>query len=76
MEQSLRLEIEAKLNEITILNSNLISSKVDLERAETKAQLEEDKRIKLEVAEFQRLQADRERLKTQATELELSLIHI
>ena len=70
LEQSLRLEIEAKLNEITILNSNLISSKVDLERAETKAQLEEDKRIKLEVAEFQRLQADRERLKTQATELE------
>ena len=70
LEQSLRLEIEAKLNEITILNSKLISSKVDLERAETKAQLEEDKRIKLEVAEFQRLQADRERLKTQATELE------
>ena len=70
LEQSLRLEIEAKLNEITILNSNIISSKVDLERAETKAQLEEDKRIKLEVAEFQRLQADRERLKTQATELE------
>jgi chemotaxis protein MotB len=70
LEQSLRLEIEAKLNEITILNSNLISSKVDLERAETKAQLEEDKRIKLEIAEFQRLQADRERLKTQATELE------
>ena len=70
LEQSLRLEIEAKLNEITILNSNLISSKIDLERAETKAQLEEDKRIKLEVAEFQRLQADRERLKTQATELE------
>ena len=70
LEQSLRLEIEARLNEITILNSNLISSKVDLERAETKAQLEEDKRIKLEVAEFQRLQADRERLKTQATELE------
>ncbi|MBL6839398.1 MAG: peptidoglycan -binding protein [Rhodobacteraceae bacterium] len=70
LEQSLRLEIEAKLNEITILNSNLISAKVDLERAETKAQLEEDKRIKLEVAEFQRLQADRERLKTQATELE------
>ena len=70
LEQSLRLEIEAKLNEITILNSNLISSRVDLERAETKAQLEEDKRIKLEVAEFQRLQADRERLKTQATELE------
>ena len=70
LEQSLRLEIEAKLNEITILNSNLISSKVDLERAETKAQQEEDKRIKLEVAEFQRLQADRERLKTQATELE------
>ena len=70
LEQSLRLEIEAKLNEITILNSNLISSKVDLERAETKAQLEEDKRIKLEVAEFQRLQAERERLKTQATELE------
>ena len=70
LEQSLRLEIEARLNEITILNSNLISSKVDLERAETKAQLEEDKRIKLEVAEFQRLQAERERLKTQATELE------
>ena len=70
LEQSLRLEIEARLNEITILNSNLISSRVDLERAETKAQLEEDKRIKLEVAEFQRLQADRERLKTQATELE------
>ena len=70
LEQSLRLEIEAKLNEITILNSNLISSKVDLERAKTKAQLEKDKRIKLEVAEFQRLQADRERLKTQATELE------
>ena len=70
LEQSLRLEIEAKLNEITILNSKLISSKVDLERAETKAQLEEDKRIKLEIAEFQRLQADRERLKTQATELE------
>jgi len=70
LEQSLRLEIEAKLNEITLLNSNLISSKVDLERAETKAQLEKDKRIKLEVAEFQRLQADRERLKTQATELE------
>ena len=69
LEQSLRLEIEAKLNEITILNSNLISSKVDLERAETKAQLEEDKRIKLEVAEFQRLQADRERLTTPATEL-------
>jgi chemotaxis protein MotB len=70
LEQSLRLEIEAKLNEITILNSNLISSKVNLERAETKAQLEEDKRIKLEVAEFKRLQADRERLKIQATELE------
>lgn len=70
LEQSLRLEIETKLNEITILNSNLISSKVNLERAETKAQLEEDKRIKLEVAEFKRLQADRERLKTQATELE------
>lgn len=70
LEQRLRLEIEAKLNEITILNSSLISSKVDLERAEKKAQLEEDKRIKLEVAEFKRLQADRERLKTQATELE------
>ena len=70
LEQSLRLEIETQLNEMTILNSNLISSKVNLERAETKAQLEEDKRIKLEVAEFKRLQADRERLKTQATELE------
>jgi chemotaxis protein MotB len=70
LEQSLRLEIEAKLNEIMILNSNLSSSKVALERAKTKAELEEDKRIKLEVAEFQRLQADRERLKTQTTELE------
>lgn len=70
LEQSLRLEIESKLKKIKILNSNLISSKEDLERAEAKAQLEEDKRIKLEIAEFQRLQADRERLKTQATELE------
>ena len=50
LEQSLRLEIEAKLNEITILNSQLTTSKTDLERAETKAQVEEDKRIKLEVA--------------------------
>ncbi|MEK9991786.1 MAG: peptidoglycan -binding protein, partial [Paracoccaceae bacterium] len=70
LEQSLRLEIEAKLNEITILNSQLIASKTDLERAETKAQVEEDKRIKLEVAEFNRLQAERERLQSQATQLE------
>ena len=70
LEQTLRLEIEAKLNEITILNSQLIASKTDLERAETKAQVEEDKRIKLEVAEFNRLQAERERLQSQATQLE------
>ena len=70
LEQTLRLEIEAKLNEITILNSQLIASKTDLERAETKAQVEEDKRIKLEVAEFNRLQAERERLQSQATRLE------
>jgi len=70
LEQSLRLEIEAKLNEITILNSQLIASKTDLERAEIKAQVEEDKRIKLEVAEFNRLQAERERLQSQATQLE------
>ena len=67
LEQTLRLEIEAKLNEITILNSQLIASKTDLKRAETKAQVEEDKRIKLEVAEFNRLQAERERLQSQAT---------
>ena len=65
----MRLEIEAKLNEITILNSQLIASK-QIERAETKAQVEEDKRIKLEVAEFNRLQAERERLQSQATQLE------
>jgi len=70
LEQSLRLEIEAKLNEITILNSKLIASEVELERAETKAQVEEDKRIKLEVAEYNRLQAERELLRSQATELE------
>ena len=70
LEQSLRLEIEAKLNEITILNSQLIESEVELERAETKAQVEEDKRIKLEVAEYNRLQKERELLKSQATELE------
>ena len=70
LEQSLRIEIEAKLNEITILNSQLIASKVELERAETKAQIEEDKRIKLEVAEFNRLQKERELLKSQATQLE------
>ena len=70
LEQSLRIEIEAKLNEITILNSQLIESEVELERAETKAQVEEDKRIKLEVAEYNRLQKERELLKSQATELE------
>ena len=70
LEQSLRLEIEAKLNEITILNSKLIASEVELERAETKAQVEEDKRIKLEVAEYNRLQEERELLRSQATELE------
>ena len=70
LEQTLRLEIEAKLNEITILNSQLIASKTDLERAEIKAQVEEDKRIKLEVAEFNRLKAERERLQSQATQLE------
>ena len=70
LEQSLRLEIEAKLNEITILNSQLIESEVELERAETKAQVEEDKRIKLEVAEYNRLQKERELLRSQATELE------
>ena len=70
LEQSLRIEIEAKLNEITILNSKLIASEVELERAETKAQVEEDKRIKLEVAEYNRLQKERELLKSQATELE------
>ena len=70
LEQSLRLEIEAKLNEITILNSKLIASEVELERAETKAQVEEDKRIKLEVAEYNRLQAERELLRSQASELE------
>ena len=70
LEQSLRLEIEARLNEITILNSKLIASEVELERAETKAQVEEDKRIKLEVAEYNRLQKERELLKSQATELE------
>ena len=70
LEQSLRIEIEAKLNEITILNSKLIESKVDLERAKTKAQVEEDRRIKLEVAEYNRLQKERELLKSQATELE------
>ena len=70
LEQSLRLEIEAKLNEITILNSKLIASEVELERAETKAQVEEDKRIKLEVAEYNRLQKERELLRSQATELE------
>ena len=70
LEQSLRIEIEAKLNEITILNSKLIASEVELERAETKAQVEEDKRIKLEVAEYNRLQAERELLRSQATELE------
>ena len=70
LEQSLRLEIEARLNEITILNSKLIASEVELERAETKAQVEEDKRIKLEVAEYNRLQAERELLRSQASELE------
>jgi len=70
LEQSLRIEIEAKLNEITILNSQLIESEVELERAETKAQVEEDKRIKLEVAEYNRLQKERELLRSQATELE------
>ena len=70
LEQSLRIEIEAKLNEITILNSKLIASEVELERAETKAQVEEDKRIKLEVAEYNRLQKERELLRSQATELE------
>ncbi len=70
LEQSLRIEIEAKLNEITILNSQLIASEVELERAETKAQVEEDKRIKLEVAEYNRLQKERELLRSQATELE------
>ena len=70
LEQSLRIEIEAKLNEITILNSQLIESEVELERAETKAQVEEDKRIKLEVAEYNRLQAERELLRSQASELE------
>ena len=70
LEQSLRIEIEAKLNEITILNSKLIASEVELERAETKAQVEEDKRIKLEVAEYNRLQAERELLRSQASELE------
>jgi len=70
LEQSLRIEIEAKLNEITILNSKLIASEVELERAETKAQVEEDKRIKLEVAEYNRLQEERELLRSQATELE------
>ena len=70
LEQSLRLEIEAKLNEITILNSKLIASEVELDRAETKAQVEEDKRIKLEVAEYNRLQAERELLRSQASELE------
>ena len=70
LEQSLRIEIEAKLNEITILNSKLNASEVELERAETKAQVEEDKRIKLEVAEYNRLQKERELLKSQATELE------
>ena len=70
LEQSLRIEIEAKLNEITILNSQLVASEVDLERAETKAQVEEDKRIKLEVAEYNRLQKERELLRSQATELE------
>ena len=70
LEQSLRIEIEAKLNEITRLNSKLIESKVDLERAKTKAQVEEGRRIKLEVAEYNRLQKERELLKSQATELE------
>ena len=70
LEQSLRLEVEAKLNEITILNSKLIASEVELERAETRAQVEEDKRIKLEVAEYNRLQKERELLRSQATELE------
>ena len=70
LEQSLRIEIESKLNEIMTLNSKLIASKVELERAETKAQVEEDKRIKLEVAEYNRLQKERELLKSQATELE------
>ena len=70
LEQSLRIEIEAKLNEITILNSKLIASDIELERAETKAQVEEDKRIKLEVAEYNRLQKERELLRSQATELE------
>ena len=70
LEQSLRIEIEAKLNEITILNSKLIASDIELERAETKAQVEEDKRIKLEVAEYNRLQAERELLRSQASELE------
>ena len=70
LEQSLRIEIEAKLNEITILNSQLIASEVELERAETKAQVEEDKRIKLEVAEYNRLQKERALLRSQATELE------
>ena len=69
LEQSLRIEMEAKLNEITILNSKLIASKEDLERAEAKAQVEEDKRIRLEVAEYNRLQQERELLKSQATEL-------
>jgi len=70
LEQSFRIELEAKLNEITILNSKLIASNVELERAETKAQTEENKRIKLEVAEYNRLQKERELLKSQATELE------
>ena len=71
LEQSLRLEIEAKLNEITILNSQLIALKVDLERAETKAQalglesilkIERQKNKNL-IVEKQELQNDVERLK-------------
>jgi hypothetical protein len=71
LEQSLRLEIEAKLNEITILNSQLIALKVDLERAETKAQavgLESTLKIERQknknlIAEKQELQNDVKRLK-------------
>ena len=67
--QTLRLEIEAKLNEITILNSQLIASKTDLERAETKAQVEEDKHG-WKLPSLIDCKQSVERLQSQATQLE------
>ena len=58
LEQNLRLEIEDKLNEITILNTQLVASKVEAEELERKVQFEENKRIELAV-ELNKLRAER-----------------